>query len=58
MALNFSTLSRLSIYYAFVIGIQGFEPWTFATQMRRATKLRYIPIFLLVYHRINFFINE
>lgn len=26
-----------------MVGVQGFEPWAFCSQSRRATKLRYTP---------------
>ncbi len=29
------------------VGMTGFEPATFCTQNKRATKLRYIPLYLL-----------
>ncbi len=35
---------RLS-YKRKVVGIEGFEPPTFCSQSRRATRLRYIPTF-------------
>ena len=28
-----------------MVGVQGFEPWAFCSQSRRATKLRYTPLF-------------
>ena len=39
-----------------VVGITGFEPVTFCSQSRRATKLRYIPINILILSNLYFFV--
>ena len=36
----------------------GFEPATFCTQNKRATKLRYIPTFVIKYTLVPFFMKE
>ena len=40
--------------FGFKVGMIGFEPTTSCSQSRRATKLRYIPLnLLLVYHKFT-----
>ena len=63
----YKILNKISIYKKEVLclslemrklGMTGFEPATFCTQNKRATKLRYIPTFVINYILVRFFMKE
>lgn len=52
--LSIKRLFRILLLLYIEVGMTGFEPATFCTQNKRATKLRYIPINYFFLHQDDY----